>query len=71
VHFDTKVASAHSIAWEETQRLWQEGIDKKYDSIATAAAGTVLYASYGAHGGTLTDDMIHDLKYANIFRSMF
>jgi hypothetical protein len=51
VHFDAKVASAHSVAWEETQRMWQEGVDKKDDSIATAAAGTMLYASYGAHGG--------------------
>jgi hypothetical protein len=51
VHFDAKVASAHSVAWEETQRLWQEGVDRKDDSIATAAAGTVLYASHGAHGG--------------------
>jgi hypothetical protein len=51
VHFDAKVASAHSVAWEETQRLWQERIVRKDDSIAIAAAGTVLYASYGAHGG--------------------
>jgi len=51
VHFDAKVARAHSIAWEETQRLWQKSIDHKDDSIATAAAGTVLYASYGAQGG--------------------
>jgi hypothetical protein len=71
VHFDAKVASAHGVAWEETKRLWQEGIDKKDDSIATAAAGTVLYASYGAHGGILTNDMIHSLENANIFRSMF
>jgi hypothetical protein len=31
--------------------MWQKGIDKKDDSIATAAAGIMLYASYGAHGG--------------------
>jgi hypothetical protein len=52
VHFDVKVASAHNVAWEETQRLWQRSIDGKDDSIATAAAGTLLYASYGAYGGT-------------------
>jgi hypothetical protein len=51
VHFDAKVASTQNIAWEETQRLWQDSIDRKDDSIATAVAGTVIYASYGAHGG--------------------
>jgi hypothetical protein len=51
VYFDVKVASAHGVAWEETKRLWQEAIDEKDDSLVTAAAGTLLYASYGAHGG--------------------
>jgi hypothetical protein len=51
VYFDVKVASAQNLAWEEAQRLWQESLDRKDDSLATAAAGTALYCSYGAHGG--------------------
>lgn len=51
VYFDPKVAYTHRFAWEETQRLWQEGIDCNDESLATAAAGTMLYACYALHGG--------------------
>jgi hypothetical protein len=47
----TDMSHQRLYAWEETKRLWQESIDEKDDSLVTAAAGTLLYASYGTHGG--------------------
>jgi len=35
----------------ETERLWQESIDTRDDSIATAAAGALLFILYGSDGG--------------------
>lgn len=51
MHFDSKVAYKYSTAREEAERLWQESVDKQDDSIATAAAGSVLFILYGSDGG--------------------
>ena len=51
MHFDTEVASKYSIVREETERLWQESIDKKDDGIATAAASAILFILYGSDAG--------------------
>ncbi|GAB7323616.1 hypothetical protein MBLNU13_g07104t1 [Cladosporium sp. NU13] len=52
VYFDPKVAHNFSTAHEETIRLWQESIDGKDDSIATAAAGVIVYVLYAGDGVT-------------------
>ena len=51
VYFDPEVAHNYSTAREETERLWQESITQKDDSIATAAAGGMLYILHGGDGG--------------------
>jgi len=51
VHFDPDIAYKYSIARQETERLWQESLDKQDDSIATAVAGAVLFLVYGTDGG--------------------
>jgi hypothetical protein len=51
VHFDPGVAYNYSTVREETERLWQESIDKKDDGIATAAAGAILFILYGSDAG--------------------
>lgn len=51
MYFDPKVAHNFSTAHEETIRLWQESIDGKDDSIATAAAGVIVYVLYAGDGG--------------------
>jgi hypothetical protein len=51
VHFDPGVAYKYSSVRNEAEHLWQESIDGKDDSIATAAAATMIYKLYGADGG--------------------
>lgn len=51
VHFDPEVAYNYSIVREETDRLWQESIDQKDDSIATAAASGMMFILNGSDGG--------------------
>lgn len=63
MYFDPKVAYTHRFAWEETQRLWQESIDCNDESLATAAAGTMLYACYALRGG----EDLHIASYECLF----
>jgi hypothetical protein len=51
VNFDPEVGYSYSTARDETERLWQESLDKEDDSIATAAAGGLVYLVYGSDGG--------------------
>lgn len=51
MNFEPEVGYLYSIAREETGRLWQESLDRKDDSIATAAAGGLVYLVYGSDGG--------------------
>ena len=51
MHFKPEVAYKYSIARIKTERLWQESIDTLDDSIATAAAGALLFVLYGSDGG--------------------
>jgi hypothetical protein len=51
VHFDPEVAYNYGIAREETDRLWQESIDNKDDSLATAAASGMMFILNGSDGG--------------------
>lgn len=51
VYFDPEVAHHFSTAHEEAKRLWQESIDAKDDSIATAAAGVIVYMLFAGDGG--------------------
>jgi len=53
VFFDPKVAYTHHFAWEETKRLWQEATEQKDESLATAAASTMLYAINASYGGKI------------------
>lgn len=67
MHFDPKVAYTHRFAWEEVQRLWQEGIDRNDESIATAAAGTMLYACYALYGGLYLHTTLYDRPFVLTF----
>lgn len=51
MNIDPEVGYNYSTARDETERLWQECLDKKDDSIATAAAGGLVYLVYGSDGG--------------------
>lgn len=51
VHFDPEVAYNYNTAREETDRLWQESIDQRDDSIATAAASGLMFILNGSDGG--------------------
>lgn len=51
MNFDSEVGYNYSTAREETKRLWQESLAEKDDSIATAAAGGLVYLVYGSDGG--------------------
>jgi len=59
VHFDPEIAYKYDIAREETERLWQESIDTQDNSIATAAAGAVLFIVYGTDGGKCLHTIHH------------
>lgn len=50
-HFDLEIAYKYSAVREEADRLWQESINKQDESIATAAAGAVLFIVNAADGG--------------------
>ena len=51
MHFDPEVAYKYSAVRDEADRLWKESIDNHDDSIATAAAGAVLFIVNAADGG--------------------
>lgn len=51
VYFDSEVAHKFSTANEEAKRLWQESVDAKDDTIATAAAGVIVFMLYAGDGG--------------------
>lgn len=51
MYFDPEVAHKFSTANEEAKLLWQESVDAKDDSIATAAAGVIVYMLYAVDGG--------------------
>jgi len=51
MYFDPEVSQSYSTAREETERLWQESMTDKDDSIATAAAGGMMYILHGGDGG--------------------
>lgn len=51
MYFDPEVAHKFSTANEEAKRLWQENVDAEDDSIATAAAGVIVYMLNAVDGG--------------------
>lgn len=72
VYFDAEVTHHFSTAHEEAKRLWQASIDAEDDSIATAAAGVIVYMLYAADGGECLSVFQPRLCiWANVFRSMF
>ena len=61
MHFEPEVAYKYSIARIETERLWHESIDTLDDSIATAAAGALLFLLYGSDGGESSCVTYHNM----------
>ena len=72
VNFDPEVGYNYSTAREEMERLWRESLDGKDDSIATAAAGGLVYLVYGSDGGECLSMLpLRALHRTNILCSMY